>query len=136
MPDIFIFKNPHRMNHTLVTILLTALFLVLLAVLYYNTQSPLAMYPEEAKARLKKGDFDAVVDVRTKAEWDLGRFPLAIHIPTGDIQEVLPQRVPDKASRILFYCNTSTRSRMAAEVAQKMGYSNVRYLIGTHKNLM
>jgi rhodanese-related sulfurtransferase len=124
------------MNRTLVTILLTALFLVLLAVLYYNTQSPLAMYPEEAKARLKKGDFDAVVDVRTKAEWDLGRFPLAIHIPTGQLQQALPQRIPDKATRILFYCNTSTRARMAAEAAQKMGYSNVRYLIGTHKNLL
>jgi len=124
------------MNRTVVTILLTALFLVLLAVLYYNTQSPLAMYPEEAKSRLKKGEFDAVVDVRTKAEWDLGRFPLAIHIPAGQLQQTLPQRIPDKASRILFYCNTSTRSRMAAEAAQKLGYNNVRYLIGTHLNLL
>jgi rhodanese-related sulfurtransferase len=124
------------MNRTTVTILLTIVFLALLALLYYNTQSPLAMYPNEAKDKLKKGDFDAVVDVRTKAEWDLGRFPLAIHIPTAELQQVLPQRIPDKSSRILFYCNTSTRSRIAAEAAQKLGYSNVRYLIGTHRNLL
>jgi rhodanese-related sulfurtransferase len=124
------------MNRTVVIVFLTVIFLVLLAVLYYNTQSPLAMYPEEAKQKLKKGEFDAVVDVRTKAEWDLGHYPLAIHIPTAQLQEALPQRIPDKATRILFYCNTSTRSRMAAEAAQKLGYNNVRYLIGTHKNLM
>ena len=124
------------MNRTVVIVVLTVIFLVLLAVLYYNTQSPLAMYPEEAKQKLKKGEFDAVVDVRTKAEWDLGRFPLAIHIPKAQIQEALPQRIPDKATRILFDCNTSTRSRIAAEAAQKLGYNNVRYLIGTHKNLM
>lgn len=94
------------------------------------------MYPEEAKAALKKGDFDAVVDVRTKAEWDLGRFPLAIHIPTADLKSALPLRIPDKASRILFYCNTSTRARMAADAAQKLGYKNIRYLVGTHKNLL
>jgi rhodanese-related sulfurtransferase len=124
------------MNRTAVTILLTVVFLALLALLYYNTMSPLSMYPEEAKAVLKKGDFDAVVDVRTKAEWDLGHFPLAIHTPIGDLKSALPLRIPDKGSRILFYCNTSTRSRIAAEMAQKLGYNNVRYLVGTHKNLL
>jgi hydroxyacylglutathione hydrolase len=93
------------------------------------------MYPDEAKAKLAKGEFDAVVDVRSDAEWDLGHFPLAIHIPVGELKEQLPTRIPDKSSRILFYCNTSTRSRMAAEAAQSIGYPNVRYLVGTHLNL-
>ncbi len=112
-------------------------FLVLLAgFLWYNLSSPLAMYPAEAKKLLKEGKFDAVVDVRTDAEWNMGHYPLALHVPVKDIATALPQRVPDKKARILFYCNTTTRSRMAAEQAQSMGYSNVRYLVGTHLNLM
>jgi len=115
---------------------LLLLIVILGAFLYYNLSSPLAMYPGEAKQLLKEGKFDAVVDVRTDAEWNMGRFPLAIHIPTAKLSQDLPQRIPDKTSRILFYCNTSTRARMAAEEAQKMGYTNIRYLVGTHKNIM
>lgn len=94
------------------------------------------MYPEEAKTRLRKGQFDSVVDVRTDAEWNSGHYPLAIHIPLKQVKDVLPQRIPDKQSKILFYCNTSTRARMAAEQAQQLGYTNVRYLVGIYTNLL
>ena len=119
---------------TLTILILIAI--VLLGFLLYNVSSPLAMYPDEAKTRLRRGQFDSVVDVRTDAEWNTGHYPLAIHIPTGQLQQALPQRIPDKQSKILFYCNTSTRARMAAEQAQKLGYTNVRYLVGTHTNLL
>ena len=115
---------------------LLVLTLILIAFLYYNLSSPLAMYPAEAKQLLKEGKFDAVVDVRSDAEWNMGRFPLAIHIPVNKLAQELPQRIPDKNSKILFYCNTSTRARMAAEEAHRMGYANIRYLVGTHKNIM
>lgn len=116
--------------------LLVTFLVVLVGFLWYNLSSPLAMYPEEAKALLKAGKFDAVVDVRTDAEWNMGHYPLALHVPLKDIPSVLPQRVPDKNAKILFYCNTTTRSRMAAEQAEQMGYTNVRYLVGTHLNLI
>lgn len=118
------------------TVLLVLLLVTIGVFLYYNLSSPLAMYPEDAKLALKKGEFDAVVDVRTDAEWNMGRYPLAIHVPVNQIGTLLGQRIPDKKTKILFYCNTSTRARMAAEEAQKMGYTNIRYLLGTHKNLM
>jgi len=98
--------------------------------------SPLAMRPEEAKAKLTKGEFDAVVDVRTDAEWNMGHFPLAIHIPLAKLTTDVEKRIPDKNSRVLVYCNTSTRSRQGAEAMKALGYTNVRYLLGTHKNIM
>jgi phage shock protein E len=119
-----------------VLVVLILVAIVLLAFVLYNVSSPLAMYPDEAKMRLRRGQFDSVVDVRTDAEWNTGHYPLAIHIPTGQLEQALPQRIPDKQAKILFYCNTSTRSRMAAEQAQKLGYTNVRYLVGTHLNLL
>jgi len=121
---------------TVFRIVLVLLLVVAGVFLYYNLSSPLAMYPGEAKALLQKGAFDHVVDVRTDAEWDLGHLPLAIHIPLKQVGELLPQRIPDKSARILFYCNTSTRARMAAETAQAAGYTNVRYLVGLYTNLL
>lgn len=115
---------------------LTIFLGVLLAFLWYNLGSSLAMRPEAAKAALAAGLFDAVVDVRSDTEWSFGHYPLAIHIPIQHLKEDLPQRVPNKKAKILFYCNTSTRSRMAAETAQSLGYTNVRYLLGTHLNLL
>lgn len=120
----------------LVNLLLLTLLVIFGIFLYYNLSSPLAMYPQEAKDELQKGKFDTVVDVRTDAEWSMGHYPLAIHIPLKQVEELLPQRVPDKNSRILFYCNTSTRARMAAETAQKAGYAKVRYLVGIYTNIL
>ena len=120
---------------TIINCILVLTLVVLVIFLWYNLHSPLAMYPGEAKAKLAKGEFDAVVDVRTDAEWELGHFPLAIHIPLKHVKEQLPNRIPNKSSRILFYCNTSTRARMAAEAAQQAGYPNVRYLVGLYTNL-
>lgn len=121
---------------TVLRVLLVILLVVLLGFLYYNLSSPLAMRPEEAKALLKDGKFDAIVDVRTDAEWNMGHYPLAIHIPINQIRDSLPKRIPDKNAKILFYCNTSSRARAGADEAVKLGYKNVRYLLGTHKNIM
>ena len=123
-------------RNTLLLVLLVGLLLVLAAFIYYNLSSPLAMYPGDAKTALARAEFDHVVDVRTDVEWRAGHYPLAIHIPLADISKVIEQRIPDKNARILFYCNTSTRSRQAAEAAQTLGYKNVRYLLGTHANLL
>ena len=120
----------------LLIIFLLVLLIIAGAFLYYNISSPLAMYPDEAKYMLKRGRFDHVVDVRTDAEWNLGHYPLAIHIPINQIKQLLPQRIPEKKARILFYCNTSTRSRMAAETAEKLGYTRVNYLVGIYTNIL
>jgi rhodanese-related sulfurtransferase len=125
-----------KRNGSILIIVLVLLILVGGALLYYNLSSPLAIYPEEAKAAIKATKFDHVVDVRTDMEWNTGHYPLAIHIPLKQVGKLLSQRIPDKKARILFYCNTTTRSRMAAETAEKLGYNNVRYLVGTYINLL
>lgn len=104
--------------------------------IYFSYQSPLAVSPEVAKSQLKYQQYDSIVDVRTDSEWALGHYPLAIHIPVQMIASELPMRIPDKQARILFYCNTATRARKAAEKAQHMGYQNVKYLIGTYHTLL
>ena len=126
------------MKQTLSLLQIVLLLLLLIAgfFLYYNLSSPLAMYPDEAKKLLRKGKFDHVVDVRTDMEWSAGHYPLAIHIPLNQVANLLPQRIPDKKANILFYCNSSTRARMAAETAKNAGYMHVRYLVGLYQNIL
>jgi rhodanese-related sulfurtransferase len=70
----------------------------------------------------------AVVDVRDEAEWTAGHLSNAIHIPSRSLPDVLPQRIPDRSTAILFYCHTGRRAAAAARVAQALGYSDVYYL--------
>jgi rhodanese-related sulfurtransferase len=124
------------MDRRRISLLLLLVLIILAGFLYYNMSSPLAIYPDEAKALLNAGKFDVIIDVRSKLEWDQGHYPIAIHIPVDEIEDDLHERIPDKKSELLIYCNTSTRARVAAEKAQSMGYTNVRYLVGTHLNLL
>ena len=66
------------------------LFLIFIIVLYntfsmegYTHKSLLSI--EEAKDKIKDGEIDLIIDVRTKFEWNLGRHPKAIHVPFGSI---------------------------------------------------
>ncbi len=108
------------------------ILLGLSSLISYNQSSPLAITAAEAKQKLINNEFDEIVDVRTDLERATGYYPGSIHIPRPDIPEKLPQIIPDRDTRILFYCNTSTRARMAAEDAKKLGYHKIRYLLGTH----
>jgi rhodanese-related sulfurtransferase len=117
-------------------ILLFILLIIAGAFAYYNLSSPLAIYPNDAKEQIKQAKYDHIVDVRSNMEWNAGHYPLAIHISLNQVADILPQRIPDKKARILFYCNSSTRARMAAETAEKIGYKNIRYLVGIYTNIL
>lgn len=110
--------------------------LIVLAGVWYTYSSPLLISSEEAKRRIKNGDINKIVDVRTDAEVELiGSYPGAIHIPSAQI----PLRAAatlGKQDHILLYCNTGQRARAAAEKLQSLGYPNVQYIAGLHSSLM
>ena len=124
---------------TRVSILLSIMALVaLLAVLYwYAVSSPYLITAEEARQRLKGGQFDAVLDVRTETERNtLGFYPHSLHIPGADLEREIPLLYADKKTRFLLYCNTGQRARAATEKLVAMGYPNVRYIAGSYKGLL
>lgn len=97
----------------------------------YAISSPLKVSAEEARRRLKAGEVDLVIDVRTAFERaTLGSYDGSVHIPAGSIEAVVPDRIPKKDTRILLYCNTGQRARAAAEKLEKMGYKHVSYIVG------
>ena len=47
-------------------------------------------------------------------------------IPNTEIEARAEKELPDKSQCILVYCRSGRRSKMAAEVLVKLGYSNIR----------
>jgi rhodanese-related sulfurtransferase len=124
------------MKTKLITILAFAAVVALAMVAYYTWSSPLYISAEEAKKGIAEGKFPIILDVRTNMEYNLGHYPGAVHIPTAMLADQVEQRLPDKATPILIYCNTGQRSRYAADVLKKLGYETVRYITGPHWSLL
>jgi phage shock protein E len=103
----------------------------------YSMDSPLRISAADARRRLQEGRVDIVVDVRTAAERNtIGAYPGSVHIPSADLRGRMPLQYPDRAVRVLLYCNTGQRARAAAEQLQGLGYTNVTYIAGPHTTLM
>jgi rhodanese-related sulfurtransferase len=54
----------------------------------------------------------------------------------GILERDLEVRYPDKSAEIVMYCGGGYRSALTCDAAQKMGYQNVRSLIGGYKGLV
>lgn len=124
------------MKKQITTILAFVAVLAIAMVAYYTFNSPLRISSEEAKKAIAEGKFPIVLDVRTNLEYNLGHYPEAVHIPTATLKEEVEQRLQDKNTPVLVYCNTGQRSRAAAEVLKAKGYKTVRYITGPYWSLL
>ena len=89
-----------------------------------------AMYeqitPEEAKKIMDSGEEHIILDTREQDEFDEGHIPGAILIPYTEIENKAEEMLPDKDKLILVYCRSGRRSKNAAAMLAKMGYTNVK----------
>ena len=61
-----------------------------------------------------------ILDVRTKEEYESGHIKEAINIPYDTINE---NTNLDKNKNIFVYCRSGSRSKMAYDTLQKLGYT-------------
>ena len=102
----------------------------------YAISSPYLITSEEGKRRIKAGEIDLILDVRTDLELStLGFYPGSVHIQSADLEKEMPTRYPDKKTRILAYCNSGQRARAATEKLHKLGYENAVYIATTYTTL-
>jgi molybdopterin/thiamine biosynthesis adenylyltransferase/rhodanese-related sulfurtransferase len=71
-----------------------------------------------------------VLDVREPDEYDQGALPRAIHIPRGQLESNVENKIIDHDAPVLVYCAGGTRSAFAAETLAQLGYSNVVSMAG------
>jgi rhodanese-related sulfurtransferase len=91
---------------------------------------------DEARRRLAKNPKALLIDVREDNEWNNGHAVEAIHLGKGIFERDVEKTVPDPASEIILYCGGGYRSALAADAAQRMGYTNVLSLAGGYKAML
>jgi len=102
----------------------------------YVESSPYKISSEDAKQLIQDKKVDVLLDVRTDLERNtLGYYPGSVHIQSADLEKVMPHSYPDKNIRIIAYCNTGHRARMAAEKLHQLGYKNAQYIVSNYKSL-
>ncbi|MEO8706563.1 MAG: molybdopterin-synthase adenylyltransferase MoeB [Kofleriaceae bacterium] len=71
-----------------------------------------------------------VIDVREPDEHAQGTIPNTLHIPRGFLEQRIERAVPNRESPVVLYCQSGTRSVLAARSLVELGYTNVRSLAG------
>ncbi|MBP9663730.1 MAG: hypothetical protein KBD94_03860 [Pyrinomonadaceae bacterium] len=74
-----------------------------------------------------------LIDVREDNEFDAGHAAGARHMSRGIIERDIVQAFPDKSAELVLYCGGGFRSALAADMLQKMGYTNVWSMDGGWK---
>lgn len=97
----------------------------------------------EAKSRIKECDVEGarekiasgalLIDVREDNEYEAGHATGAKHMGRGIIERDIVQAFPDKSTDLVLYCGGGFRSALAADMLQKMGYTNVWSMDGGWK---
>lgn len=84
-------------------------------------------------ARISGGEKFNLLDIREDNEWEAGHLPNARHLGKGIIERDIEKTIPDHDAEIILYCGGGYRSALAADMLQKMGYTNVISMDGGYK---
>jgi rhodanese-related sulfurtransferase len=71
-----------------------------------------------------------LVDVRESKEYDEGRIPNAVHVPQSQLADRAQELKRHTTRPVIAYCDRGVRSRNAAGVLAKLGFSEVYTLRG------
>jgi len=81
----------------------------------------------------KSEDQPLLIDVREESEWNAGYIEGATHLSRGVIELKIEAITPELDTPIVCYCGGGNRSALVAESLHKMGYTDVKSLIGGFK---
>jgi rhodanese-related sulfurtransferase len=74
-----------------------------------------------------------LIDVREDNEFEAEHAAGAKHMGRGIIDRDIVQTFPDKNTELILYCGGGYRSALAADMIQRMGYTNVWSMAGGWK---
>ena len=79
--------------------------------------------PERAEAMLADGA--TLLDVREPDEYEQGAVPGSVHIPRGNLESNIENRVHDRDTQLVVMCAGGVRSAFAAKTLAELGYTDV-----------
>lgn len=129
------------MKPAIKTLTIIFVLVVLMFIMFYMYQyavdSQYRIDVTEAKNRIQNNEVDLILDVRTDLELKtLGFYPGSVHIQSADLESEMAKKYPNKDIKIIAYCNSGQRARLATEKLQKMGYKNSAYIATTYLSLL
>ncbi len=65
-----------------------------------------------------------LLDVREPDEYEQGAIPGSIHIPRGQLESNIENRVPDRDTKMVVMCAGGVRSAFAVQTLEQLGYGN------------
>ena len=87
--------------------------------------------PADANQRRTQGAL--FIDVRETEDFNKEHAQGATHLSRGMLELKIEQAAPDTGKEIICYCGGGSRSALAAESLQRMGYTNVTSMAGGFK---
>lgn len=84
---------------------------------------------EAASAYLQRGAL--LIDIRSSVEYATGHLPQAINMPLPQIETLIASKAPDKNEVLLLYCQSGSRSAVAKNKLNALGYTRV-YNLGSY----
>lgn len=85
---------------------------------------------QEAKEIISQNTNYLIIDVRTREEYDQDHLNNALNIPYDEINELIDI---DKDTILFVYCQSGTRSKIAAQNLSALGYEV--YDLGAYENI-
>ena len=87
--------------------------------------------PSDLAAKLTATDgAPVIIDVREAEDYNAGHVAGSRSVPRGVLELKIDEVVPDTDTEIVLYCGGGSRSALAADTLQTMGYTNVKSLTG------
>jgi phage shock protein E len=83
-----------------------------------------------AEANQEQAQGAVLIDVRETDEFENGHAQGAIHLSKGVVELGIEETVPNVSTPVICYCGGGSRSALAADNLQKMGYTNVASMAG------
>lgn len=74
-----------------------------------------------------------ILDIREPEDYQNGYIQGAVNVPRGLLELEIDEVVPDQDRTIVAYCGGGSRSALAAQTLQVMGYDQVYSLAGGYR---
>lgn len=86
-----------------------------------------------ADALKEQANGTLLIDVRETEEFAAEHATGSMHLSKGVIEVKIEHVLPNPETKIICYCGGGYRSALVADNLQKMGYTNVKSMIGGYK---
>jgi rhodanese-related sulfurtransferase len=85
---------------------------------------------EALAAAIEDGSAPVILDVRSRAEFERGHVPGALHIPFWRLSRRVASIPSPPDAPLVVYCGHGPRAWMAGAILRRRGFDRVRYLEG------